>query len=102
METQRCDRCDAMIVRGPGHGPKRARQITIEDGEHAYTTVERVLCQSCEEAFLEWIDEGTDGPGGVDLPHRLRTGAVLRNVAEELESIADTVDAELNNDGSND
>jgi len=91
-DTQPCDRCGAAIEER--HPQREPFLIPIPTENHReYVTKERVLCDECRVALLEFID-GDDAP---DRSHliggRLRADVAqsLASAAVQLEQTADEI-----------
>ena len=99
-DTERCDRCESVIVHDPFDQPHPYQFVFEEpiddDGHVTYNTVARILCGACEDELLTWIDEGdVDRSNQVDLPTGLVAASGLRMFASDLGDVADLIEDEL-------
>lgn len=94
-----CDRCEATIVDSIHDRPNPFQVVIPEQSEDDqqvnYEVFERVLCRECESALLDWIDNpDVDRSEQVDMPYVERTVRGLREIATDLDGVADELEDE--------
>lgn len=103
-ETETCDRCNAVIVLGrmearPPMFEFTRRTDDTDTKTPTYESTTRILCESCKESMLEWIDSSlVDRHDAVDLPDGIKSAEALEHAAKTLEVTAETLRKELNTD----
>lgn len=102
-DTDTCDRCGSTIVRDEFGRPRPFQFVTSsgesDDGEILYEEEARILCDACESDLLTWIDDGDiDRSACVDLPTRVESARAIRQTANTLELLAETLETELDTD----
>jgi protein tyrosine/serine phosphatase len=95
-----CDRCDALILTAGGRRPTPLSFVTdVRDDEVKdvmYEEETRILCESCEDELLDWIDSSDiDRSDCVDLPTIVEAAEVLHRAANTLEQQAGVLEREL-------
>lgn len=98
FEDETCDKCGATIVLERGTRRPSPFQFIVstnpdDEDRFVYEEHTRILCTKCELKLLWWIDEDDEsGECDVDLPPQIKSGRHIRQIASELNQLADDLE----------